>query len=293
MIDILLPYFGDSAHFRAAVASVIAQRRTDWRLICVEDSSPSGDASEWLHSLSDPRIIHYRNEENLGVAGNFAHCLDFVRAPSFTIMGSDDIMLPNHLEVLEDCLSRHPDASLFQPGVEVIDDRGRRSTPLPDIVKRCLRPRTSRGDVSLNGEQLAISLSRADWAYFPSILWRSEKVIPIGFDNRYEIALDLGLMLNLALAGATMVVTAPSSFQYRRHRASVSMEAARSGLRFEQEGEFFREYAARFEKAGWIRAARVARRHLISRLNATTKVPAALVSRDWDSATRLMRHAFV
>ncbi|KXZ59929.1 putative glycosyltransferase EpsE [Microbacterium laevaniformans] len=293
MIDILLPYFGDSPHFRAAVKSVITQRSDGWRLICVEDASPSGDASKWLESLSDSRIFHHRNETNLGVAGNFAKCLELVSAPSFTIMGSDDIMLPHHLEVLEQCLSRHPEASFIQPGVEVIDDVGHRNTPLPDVVKRYLRPRTNRGDVSLAGEKLAVSLSRADWAYFPSVLWRSDEVLPIGFDSAYEIALDLGLMLDVALAGGTMVVTAPVSFQYRRHRASASMKAARSGFRFEQERKFFRDYEHRFEGVGWSRAAGVARRHMISRLNAFTEVPAAVAARDWNSAERLLRHTFL
>ena len=290
MIDVLLPYYGDSPHFRLAVESVIGQTTPDWRLICVEDASPRGDASAWLSSIDDDRIIHHRNALNLGVAGNFSRSLKLVESPYFQMMGSDDIMLPTHLEAVRDVSSRYPSAAMVQPGVRVIDGEGKSCHPLADVVKSVLRPHEGDADLVLSGEALAASLARADWAYFPSILWRTGAVLPIGFNAKYEIALDLGLMLDLALAGSAMVVSSPTTFEYRRHRASVSMTSARSGVRFDQEKEFFLDYATRFENAGWSKAARIARRHVVSRLNALTEIPHAVLSRDGSGVSRLLRH---
>lgn len=291
-IDVMLPYFGDDPMFREAVRSVIAQTFQNWRLICVEDAHPDGAADDWLASLNDPRIIALKNETNLGVASNFARCLSLVRAPYFIMMGSDDRMLPGHLETLWLAAERHPQGSVFQTGVRVIDSFGAVSLPLGDRVKAVLRPKTSPGrDVVLTGEAFATSLSRADWAYFPSIMWQTSVAQTVGFDEQFAIALDLGLLLDIALEGGEMVVLDPVTFEYRRHSASVSMSAARSGARFEQEKVFFWHYADKFTRVGWNRAARVLRNHAVSRLNALTELPGALLQRAWRSSASLVRHA--
>lgn len=292
MIDVMLPYYGDDALFREAVQSVRAQTFTAWRLVCVEDASEHGDAAAWLASLHDDRIVHISNESNLGVAGNFARCLDLVEASHFTMMGSDDIMLPEHLATLDAARRAHPDADILQSGVRVIDSDGQPSLPLADRIKAVLRPDTRHGDVTLVGERFATSLVRADWAYFPSLLWRTSRAQTIGFTQRYAIALDLGLILDIALAGGSFVVLEPETFAYRRHRASASMSAARSGERFAQERTFFLDYAERFAAHGWNRAARIARGHLISRLNAASEVPGAVLARSGGGVRRLLTHIF-
>ncbi|MCD2499737.1 MULTISPECIES: glycosyltransferase [Microbacterium] len=289
-IDVMLPYYGDSELLRLAVQSVLAQTFTDWRLVCVDDGSPDGGIHDWLMSLHDERIVSMRNEANLGVAGNFSRCLELVQATHFTMMGSDDIMLPDHLAVLDAARRRYPDAQLLQPGVRVIDGDGRPALPLADRIKAMLRPRTDRHDVVLRGEEMATSLTRADWAYFPSLLWLTAPAQQVGFNRQYEIALDLGLILDLAMRGGSLVVLDPVTFEYRRHRASASMSAARSGERFAQEKRFFADYARTFQAHGWKRAAGVARRHVISRLNALSELPGALLS-GGAGASRLLRHA--
>lgn len=289
-IDVMLPYYGDAEQFRDAVQSVRAQTFADWRLVCVEDASEIGDASSWLSSLGDHRIVHLRNERNLGIAGNFARCLELVEAPHFVMMGSDDRMLPEHLSVLDEARRRHADVDVLQTGVRVIGADSRAVLPPADLVKAILRPRTNRGDATLRGERFAVSLTRADWAYFPSLMWRTSRARRLGFDSRYEIALDLGLILDIALDGGSFTVLHPITFEYRRHRASASMKAARTGERFAQERAFFLDYAERFAAYGWHRAARVARTHAISRLNAASELPGAVLTRSPDGVRRILSH---
>ncbi len=290
-IDVMLPFYGDADLFRTAVESVRAQTYPHWRLVCVDDAHPSTAAGDWLRTLDDPRIEYRRNEANLGVAGNFNHCLELVTASHFTMMGGDDEMLPDFLERLDERRRADPDAAVIQCGVEVIDAAGRRYRPLPDRIKALVRPRVDAERRVLGGEEMATSLSRADWAYFPSLLWRTDLARAHGFDPRFAIALDLGLLLDIAIAGGTMVVCDPVTFRYRRHRDSVSSATARDGGRFVQERDFFRHYETRLRAAGYTRAAAVTRRHLISRLNALSCIPGALLSKDVRAALKLARYA--
>lgn len=291
-IDVMLPYYGDDDYLRAAVESVRSQAAQGWRLVLVDDRKPESSAAAWIASLGDPRIEHVTNPENLGVAKNFARCTELVEAEHFVIMGSDDIMLPNFIETVSAGVRRHPSSDVFQPRVQVINESGDTYLPLGDRIKAILRPSTKEGDVRLESEAMARSLVRADWAYFPSLLWRTERVKEIGFRTDIPIALDLALLLDIAMAGGDFIVLDDLSFSYRRHQASVSMASAKSGERFVEERHFFLVYAQKFAEIGWKRTARIARRHAISRLNALSEAPGAIRRGDRKSLRALLGHVF-
>jgi hypothetical protein len=205
------------------------------------------------------------------------------------VMGCDDLLEPDYLARLRELLTRHPDVDYVQPGVGVIDDEDRPILPLADRVKGFYRPRRA-DELELTGEDLARSLLRGNWTYFPSICWRTQTIRRHGFRPQYEIVLDLALQLDIALDGGTLLVDDDQTFLYRRHAASASSTAAVDGSRFDEESAFFRDAAARTAALGWRRAARAARLHLSSRLNAVTQLPAALRASGLRGARPLMRH---
>ncbi|WP_230206454.1 glycosyltransferase family 2 protein [Microbacterium gorillae] len=292
-IDVMLPFYGDAALLRASVESVLRQTYPHWRLVCVDDAHPSDEVGAWLATLDDPRIEYLRNPHNLGVAGNFNRCVELATASHFVMMGGDDLMAPGYLAAVDRVRRAYPDAAVVQCGVDVIDADGRRYLPLPDRVKAWLRPRShGQGQVILTGERLAESLVRADWAYFPSLLWRRDVVAPLGFDPRFAVALDLGLLLDIALQDGSLVVFDDVEFSYRRHRHSVSQVTIRDGARFLQERDFFDHYAEVLADAGWARAARISRRRLFARMNAGSALPGAILSGKWLAASRLARFVF-
>ncbi len=286
-IDIVLPFYGDLERLKIAVASVLSQDRQDFRLVCVDDRGPDPAAGEWVQTLSDPRVTYVRNPRNLGLAANFNRCVDLVTAPWFVMMGADDVMLPHYLSTVLDLITQAPDLAMVQPGVTVIDEVGAPHKPLADRVKAALRPATRGRPRELGGPELARSLTRADWAYFPSITWRSDVVKKHGFDERYPIALDLALMLNIILDGGIMLLDDRVVFQYRRHRSSESAVTATDGTRFRQEIALYTAYERQFAAVGWRGASWEARAHIVTRLNAAVEAMRAMVSGDLARATRL------
>jgi glycosyltransferase involved in cell wall biosynthesis len=290
-IDIMMPFYGDPAQFRQAVESVLAQTDGDWRLFVVDDRYPDRGPAEWLATLGDPRIRYELNEENLGVNGNFNRCLELVEAEHFVMMGCDDLLEPAYVETSAQIVTGHPAASYFQPGVAVIDAGGREALPLADRVKSWYRPR-AEPPIVLNGEDLAVSLLRGNWTYFPSILWRTDAVRQYGFRTDYEVVLDLDLQLRIADGGGSLVVFDSKLFRYRRHSGSVSSWSARDGSRFDEELRFFQSAAATADRLGWPKARRVALNHLSSRLNALTRLPSAVRARDGLGCRVLAGHAF-
>jgi hypothetical protein len=288
-LDIMMPFYGDPAQFRAAVSSVIAQTDPDWRLTIIDDVYPDVEPGLWAQGLGDPRIVYLRNPVNLGVAGSFQRCVDEMVEPYGVIMGCDDLMRRNYVERVSALVERFPDASYIQPGVEVIDHSGRVYSPLADRVKAVCRVRGPYPSEH-SGEAIVASLARGNWTYFPSICWKTEVMRQYGFRRDYEVVLDLALQMAILGGGGSLVVDSDIAFSYRRHEASVSSGGAQDGSRFVEERDFFRELSSTMLSLGWHRAARAARTHLTSRLNATSQLPRALRTRDWTGAAILLRH---
>lgn len=288
-LDIMMPFYGDPALFRLAVQSVLNQSDPRWRLVIVDDLYPDRGPGHWVESLADSRIEYVRNDVNLGVSGNFEKCADLARAPYATIMGCDDLLLPNYVSRVHALYDQFPDADYLQLGVEVMDASGRASRPLADRVKDLYRPRVPEPR-TLSGEFLAASLLRGNWTYFPSIAWKTSRLKQHPFRRDFEVVLDLALQLDIVESGGVLILDNSPNFRYRRHAASVSSWMADDGSRFTEEERFFHEYSQRMRARGWHRAARVASLHLSSRLNAATRLPSSLKAKDARGTRTLLKH---
>ncbi len=287
LVDIVMPFYGSDALLREAVTSVVEQSDPRWRLIVLDDANPDPAPGRWVQTLDDPRVSYRRNEVNGGVAASFRQAVTLAQNELLVIMGCDDRLLPGFVETAISAMTEHPDASYLQPGVGVIDEHGRPSRPVADRIKAVLRPKGP--GALLTGQRLARSLLVGNWTYFPSIVWRTPAVQRYSFDPRYDVVLDLQLQLEIVAAGGALLVHDRTTFQYRRHSQSVSSVTARDGVRFGEERALFTEWAERFASMGWRVAARAARWHITSRLNALTLLPGAR----GDAALRrdLLHHA--
>jgi GT2 family glycosyltransferase len=290
-IDIMLPYYGDVALMQAAVQSVRAQADAEWRLTVVDDTAEPS-VPGWFDSLADDRIRYFRNERNLGITGNFTRCLDLAEHELMVMLGADDLMLPNYVGTVLAAHRAHPGVGMVQPGVEVIDEHGKPVRALADEVKRRLYAPKVDGQRLMGGEELAVSLLRGNWLYFPAITWRTEAIKAVGFRPELRTTQDLALELELIERGERMVVDSTVCFQYRRHLESVSSKMALDGDRFTEERALFGSMADRMKAKGWLRAERAARVHSASRLHALTLLPTAVRGGQRDVARALAKHAF-
>lgn len=288
-VDVLFPYYGDVGLMKEAVNSVLAQTYRDFRLVVVDDGYPDDSIPGWFASLGDDRVEYERNEVNLGANGNYMKCLEKSANPLLTVMGADDVMLPNHLQWIVDSAEHYPAADIFQPGCFVIDQRGAPSSTLVERAKDFYRPRES-GPHLLSGESAAVSLLRGDWLYFPSLGWRSETIKRIGFRPQYGVVQDLCLVLDILMEGGSLLLDDKATFCYRRHVGSDSSWRALEGTRFDEERDLFVTMAAEMKELGWTRASRAAKLRISSRLHAAALLPKAAAKKRWNGVRNLSRH---
>ncbi len=286
-VDILFPYYGDVDFMKQAVHSVLGQTNPDWRLIVVDDGYPDDSIPGWFESLNDERITYMRNEKNLGANGNYTKALTFVENELVTVMGADDVMLPNYVEWFVQAAEAHPQAKIFQPGCVVIDENNALSNTLVEKTKAYYRP---NGTTELSGEDLAVSILRGDWLYFPSLGWRAETIVGLGFREGLNVVQDMALVLDVAMHGGSLYYDEAVAFMYRRHKASDSSWRALEGTRFDEERTYFETIAREMEARGWNKAAKVARLHFSSRMHAATLLPKAAMAKKWTGVKNLANH---
>jgi len=108
--SIVMPTYNRADTLGRAVASVLAQRFTDWELVLVDDGST--DATPALVAgLDDPRIVAFR-QENQGVAGARNSALRAARGELIAFLDSDDEWPPHHLALMAAFFEAFPRESL-------------------------------------------------------------------------------------------------------------------------------------------------------------------------------------
>jgi glycosyltransferase involved in cell wall biosynthesis len=276
-LEIFVPFWGDPALLYQTVDSVRAQRNPEWRLIVIDDCYPDDAVPEYFARLDDERIVYTRNETNLGITENYREAIRRATTDHITILGCDDLLHPNYVDVIERTIANVPHADVIQPGVEVIDENGGVITPLTDRVKQgVLAPRGGQGIAVLTGELMATSLIRGDWLYWPSLTFRTETLKRIDFREGLPIIQDLALLMDIAFDGGTLAFNPTRAFSYRRHGGSASQKTLLDGRRFRDERTYYAEARLLAKTKGWHRTARTARLRAMSRLHAVTELPKVL-----------------
>lgn len=276
-LEIFVPFWGDPALLYETVDSVRAQRNEDWRLIVIDDCYPDESVPAYFDAIDDARITYVRNERNLGITENYREAIRRATTSHITILGCDDLLHPNYVDVVTRVIDHIPTVDVIQPGVQVIDETGAVIRPLVDRVKQgLLAPRGGEGIALLQGERMATSLIRGDWLYWPSLTFRTETLKRIDFRDGLPIIQDLALLMDIAFEGGSLAYAPELAFSYRRHGSSASQKTLLDGRRFRDERAYFAIARGLAREKGWSRTRRTAGVRIMSRLHAVTELPGVL-----------------
>ncbi|MFE7278022.1 glycosyltransferase family 2 protein [Streptomyces sp. NPDC057623] len=182
-VTVVLPHYDCADYLGAAAASVLAQDRTDLRLIVVDDCSPDDRWTAALRPLSDdPRLTVLRTSENVGHLRIKNKVLERVDTTYVAFQDADDISLPGRLRHQLALLERGK-ADLVGCAYEFIDATGRG---------------TGRRRMPRNGN-LWMRLGRSTVVLHPSSVVRREVLERLGgFDGTVRLGADTDFHLRAA-----------------------------------------------------------------------------------------------
>jgi glycosyltransferase involved in cell wall biosynthesis len=120
-----MPAYNASATIESAIRSVLAQTRTDFELIVADDESTDDTVEVAERFTSDPRVRIVRCKHG-GLAATRNAALAVARGRLYSLLDSDDLWMPNYLEVMGATLDRHPKAGFAYTDAWAFDDATRR-----------------------------------------------------------------------------------------------------------------------------------------------------------------------
>jgi glycosyltransferase involved in cell wall biosynthesis len=148
-VSLFIPVRNGERYLEDCISSILRQTYTAWRLSIVDNCSTDATQSIAERHASDPRIVYFRNERNLGAVGNFNRCLDMVDTEFYSILSHDDFFrIPNALEQALEAMRVHAGIGMVYSDVEWVDGAGTRITEkrMPfrgqvagqELARRCL-----------------------------------------------------------------------------------------------------------------------------------------------------------
>lgn len=106
-VTVAIPTFNRYTLLLRAINSVLQQTFSNFELLIVDNAST--DATKNLPLIfSDPRFRYIRNEENLGIIGNWNRAIELSKGEYIIIFHDDDIMYPTLLERSVSALDDNP-----------------------------------------------------------------------------------------------------------------------------------------------------------------------------------------
>lgn len=113
LFSIILPSFNRAGMLRAAVRSVAAQTCRDFELLVMDDGSTDDTPSVAAEFGSDPRIVWTRSAENRGQHVRRNEAIRRAKARFITFLDSDDLYLPERLELFKTAIEKRPSTAFW------------------------------------------------------------------------------------------------------------------------------------------------------------------------------------
>lgn len=216
-VSIIMPCYNASSHLPASVDSVLAQTRTDWELVIVDDGST--DASwQTLQALAaaDPRIRVF-HQPNAGAAAARNHGLRQTRGPCTAFLDADDTWAPQFLEAMTAALDHYPEAGIAYCGWQNLGLGGGRDEPFvpPDYE---------------NENKLESLLGGCRWPIHAALV-RSPLIHEAGlFDETLSSCMDYDLWLRLGTVHRLVRVPRVLSYYHHHDGEQITRNRARIAI---------------------------------------------------------------
>ena len=139
LISIGLITYNQKGYIREALEGCFAQTYSPLEIIVSDDHSTDGTdkivesiIDEYRRTDGKHRVIFNRNEENLGIIGNFLKTFDLMHGELLVHAGGDDISYPDRVEkIVTQWLANDKKPVVIYHGADRIDEKGRMLTPHP------------------------------------------------------------------------------------------------------------------------------------------------------------------
>ncbi len=121
-IAVVIPLYNKEKYVKRAIDSVLAQSRTDYEVIVVNDGS-TDDGPEIVRQMRDDRV-RMVDQPNAGVSAARNRGIREARSELVAFLDADDEWLPPFLETIVEMARRYPEAGAYATGYRLVKGQG-------------------------------------------------------------------------------------------------------------------------------------------------------------------------
>lgn len=196
LVSVCIPTYNNEEYIGRTIESILKQTHQKWELIIVDDCSKDRTV-EIIEQYEDSRIHLFRNEKNLGMAGNWNRCVELASGEYIKFICADDILMAECLETELKIFLEHPSLSMVVSDSRLINDQG-----VPSGFSRDIRV-------------VAFRMEKSSKAFpdFYKLFWNAlRSYVPQrtfaqigGFSKEFHYIVDFDLWLAMSLYGDVYV----------------------------------------------------------------------------------------
>ena len=204
LVTVVIPSFNEDPYIvRASLESIRAQTFTDFECIVIDESSrPELAEACRVVCSEDPRFVYIHPAERLGLSKSLNLAISYARGQLIARFDSDDICLPERLEMQVAFLRLHPEVSAVGGAMNIISSDG-------EFIAHRSYPKSS------NEISAAMQLTNA--IAHPTVMFRKEAIDRFGgYNPDYRYCEDLDLWLRWMNAGLLFRNLPQVLVQYRQ-----------------------------------------------------------------------------
>jgi GDP-L-fucose synthase len=122
-ISVVMPAYNSENFISESIESILNQTFSDFEFIIIDDCS---NDRTWeiiqKYAEQDKRIICFKNEVNLGIAGNLNKCIALSRSEMLARMDADDWSYPDRFEKQFKFLESNPEIDVLGGSIEFVEE---------------------------------------------------------------------------------------------------------------------------------------------------------------------------
>ena len=205
-VSVVMPAYNAEKYIGEAIDSILDQTFTDFEFIIINDGS-TDRTREIVLEYNDPRIVLLENEKNSGIVVSLNKGLNIARGEYIARMDSDDIAVPERLQIQVKYMDRHPKIGVLGSGIKKFGDEINNEKKV----------------FSQNPKKLKAELLFATCIAHPTVVMR--KAVLDAFLIQYEIEYSGAedFLMWWRLSQKTQIATLPDILlNYRIHKSQIT-----------------------------------------------------------------------
>lgn len=262
LVSICIPAYNNEDTIVETMQSVLAQTYGNLELIVADDGSSDGTYEKickFKEDTKDPRLHVYLNEKNLGMAGNWNHCMELCKGSYIKLLCGDDLIHETLIEREVEIMERYPQVNLVQTDTRFIDMNGRTTGYY----------RRYHGSGVVEGKKACrFSVFTRDYLGAPlaNLIRKSAYEELGGFDPSFTFIIDYDFFMRLSCKGKIYILHEPlNDFRIRGgSNTSQVMNGDKKDVYLEEHRRLVERYASELGLKRWQVNLSVAIRRLMS-----------------------------